>query len=105
MQDGNLTHLLSDALEFNYFRAHHCGFQSNKGFAFNEGWAEFWAGSCTQASYGESALDYTIEGNVAKGLRQLRANGLSDSDMVNILKRSGGTIHSFEEYLAAVQQN
>ncbi len=42
---------------------------------------------------------------LTKGLRQLRANGLSDSDMVNILNSFGGTIHSFKEYLAAVQQN
>lgn len=85
---------------------HDCGFTSNEGFAFNEGWAEFWAGSCTQTSYGQSPQDYTIEGNVANGLRQLQAtNGLSDSAMVNILKNSGGTIHSFEEYMDAVPQN
>ena len=44
--DGDLWHALSDALWYNYMQHHYCSKRTNKGFAFNEGWAEFWAGSC-----------------------------------------------------------
>lgn len=98
MQDGNFNHLVVDAVRFNYFRQHSCNSQTNEGFAFNEGWAEFWAGSCKGfAFYGSSSTSYTIEGNVANGLRQLQTNfGLSDFQMVDILKSP--PIHSFQDY-------
>ena len=106
-QDGSLNHLGADAIRFNYFRSHSCGSKTNEGFAFNEGWAEFWAGSCKGPVYfGSSPTDYTIEGNVANGLRQLQAtNGLNDFEMVDVLDGANGTIHSFQEYESALQNN
>lgn len=47
--DGNNGHFLSDVARYNYVRRHNCGTKANHGYAFNEGWAEFWAGQC----YGE----------------------------------------------------
>ena len=31
---------------YKYAQHHYCGKKTNYGFAFNEGWAEYWAGSC-----------------------------------------------------------
>ena len=45
--DGTYGHFLSDAVRFWYPRKHSCTDEKNAGFAFNEGWAEYWAGRCT----------------------------------------------------------
>ena len=44
--DGSLGHFLFDVVRYKYMQQHYCSKRTNKGFAFNEGWAEFWAGSC-----------------------------------------------------------
>ena len=49
--DGNIGHFLVDVGRYNYAQHHHCGKQTNCGFAFNEGWAEFWAGECISKLY------------------------------------------------------
>ena len=45
--DGNKGHFLWDAGRFWYLRSHRCTDDTNAGFAFNEGWAEYWEDSCT----------------------------------------------------------
>ena len=45
--DGNILHFGKDVIKYKYTQHHHCGKKTNQGFAFNEGWAEFWAGTCT----------------------------------------------------------
>ena len=47
----NKTHL--PLSRYVYIGSHDCGTQSNSGFAFNEGWAEFWAGECADDKLGE----------------------------------------------------
>ena len=49
--DGSYGHFLVDAARYIYTRNHDCGKQTNNGFAFNEGWAEFWAGECPSKLY------------------------------------------------------
>ncbi len=52
---------------------------------------EFWAHSCTH-SYGTSKTDYSIEGNVAFALQNLkRLCGLTDKKMVDVLKSKENT--------------
>ena len=104
LQDGNLAHFLYDVARFVYTRNHRCSLRTNNGFAFNEGWAEFWAGSCS-GTYGSSATDYRYEGNVAKALRALQAGcGTSDRNMVEVLRRNRGKIHSYVQYRNAHQR-
>ena len=80
---------------------HSCGKRTNNGFAFNEGWAEFWAGSC-YGSYGSSPTNYKYEGNVAKALRALKGRcRASYNQMVEVLARNRGGIHSFANYHVA----
>src|SRR5947208_3130702 len=64
--DGNFAHFLFDAARFGYPRTHSLCSNTNQGFAFNEGWAEYWAhtlGSCTS-----NTQDFNYEGNVATAL-------------------------------------
>lgn len=95
--DGSLAHFLDDVLKYWYPRNHKCALKSNEGFAFNEGWAEFWAGTCW--SYDKSG-PYDIEGNVAMALRALqKACRASDRDMWRVLRESShSAIHSFPDY-------
>ena len=104
LQDGNLVHLLSDVARFNYGGPHHCYTSTNKGRAFDEGWAEYWAGGCTSYDYyfrysSYYQRNYTIIGNVAAGLRSLqRRCTFTYKQMVDVLRRNRGKIHSFKEY-------
>ena len=99
--DGNGAHFSWDAVRFWYMRSHTCATNSNYGYAFNEGWAEYWARTCLASSYGGSATNYKIEGNVANGLRRLSArcpNTRNDARFVQVLKRNRGNIHSFHSF-------
>ena len=44
--DGNDAHLRDDSSRFQYRQEHYCGKKTNVGMAFNEGFAEYWAGEC-----------------------------------------------------------
>jgi len=93
--DGSYSHFLSDVISYNYLQNHACSSDTNYGFAFNEGWAEFWSGDCT--SYTDTV--YTIEGNVASGLRKLKSTcNSSDSKFIQVLKSYPGNIHSFNDF-------
>lgn len=55
-----------------------------------------------QNYYGDSRYNYTYEGNVASSLRRLKLRcGLSYQDMINVLMRNRGAIHSYGEYEVA----
>lgn len=98
--DGTAAHFLKDVGLFVYIRNHSCKKRTNNGFAFNEGWAEFYAGSCSSVT--GSATDYKVEGNVAIALRKLKFDcGSSMFKMVNASIKNKGKIHSFAEYRKA----
>jgi len=98
--DGSMFHFLYDVARFLYTRHHSCDTKANHGYAFNEGWAEFWAGECTRFSgYGSSKTDYIYEGNVAQGLRRLKSVcSSSDARFISILRNNRWTIHSFSSF-------
>ena len=84
-------------------RHHNCGKKTNLGFAFNEGFAQFWSEDCTGKGYppyfGSSPTDYRYEGNVANALRSLKGScSLTDTQIVNILKKNPKKIHSFQDF-------
>lgn len=96
-----MAHFLKDVVRFKYMQHHSCGKRTNNGFAFNEGWAEFWAGQCF-GTYGTSPTQYNYEGNVAKALRSLKSRcNASYRQMVEVLAQNKKRIHSFTEYRAA----
>ena len=109
--DGNFAHFLFDAVHFGYPRTHDPCSKTNLGFAFNEGWAEFWAsdwGATPPAapSCGTSTSDMEVEGNVAAALYGLsQCRGVGRAGMVGVLQRNPagltGRIHSFAEFMSS----
>jgi hypothetical protein len=98
--DGDFGHFLGDVVTHNYLRNHSACEQTGLGFAFNEGWAEFWAGDFGPAPDCGRPGDMETEGNVAAALVELMENcaGGQRAVMVDVLRRNPGTIHSFAEF-------
>jgi hypothetical protein len=94
--DGNLLHFLADAAGYGYAKNHELCLVSNEGFAFNEGWAEFWAH--TPATCGDGT-NFSQEGNVAAALTGLEKCA-NRATMVRVLRENPGTIHSYEQFKA-----
>jgi len=96
--DGNAIHFGIDAARFIYTRNHRCELESNHGYAFNEGWAIFWAGECQSRTV--APLDnYRVEANVAAALRALQSRcGSTDGRMVEVLAKSPRSVHSFPDF-------
>ena len=105
--DGDKTHFTNDVTAYVYARFHAPCDGTNAAFAFNEGWAEFWAQDWYPAPCKRPGADewrYTSdpeqhEGNVAYWLDILsHCRGVGRKGMVDVLERHPGAIHSFEEF-------
>ena len=98
--DGDFGHFLGDVVTHNYLQNHEPCNHTGPGFAFNEGWAEFWAADFAPAPDCGRPGDMETEGNVAAALTELMANcaGNQRRVMVEVLQRNPGTIHSFAEF-------
>lgn len=95
--DGDDSHFLADAGLFRYARVEGHGPCSvtEPGFAFNEGWASYWAigNGCSNESG-----NWNREGDVTKALRDLESCS-SRSAMVQVLINAGwNKIHSYSEF-------
>ncbi|CAH1794483.1 unnamed protein product [Owenia fusiformis] len=97
--DGSILHAAYDAVRFKYAQYHTCIKITNFGFAFNEGWAEYWEGQCS-CTLGDGK-DMRVEGNVAAALCVL-ANCTGDEKMVNTLETNEGEIHSYNSFKNAL---
>ena len=75
----------------------------NKGFAFNEGWAENWAGTLSTCAGDPTNFNY--EGNVATALNGLE-QCVGRKTMVQVLQQNPagvvGGIHSYSEFRATL---
>ena len=100
--DGDINEFLGDVGRFGYLRRHrHCD-MTNPGFAFNEGWAEYWVGDTTPCTADPEA-DEDIEGNVAAAIARLQARcSNTRTQMLIALRNTPRTIHSFHEYAASI---
>jgi hypothetical protein len=98
--DGGALHFLADAARYGYLKNHELCLVSNEGFAFNEGWAEFWAK--TPATCGDGT-NFNQEGNVAAALTGLEKCA-NRQTMVKVLKESPEAIHSFAQFKARFLQ-
>jgi hypothetical protein len=98
--DGDFGHFLGDVATYNYLQNHEVCNHTNEGFAFNEGWAEFWAEDFAPAPDCGRPGDMATEGNVAAALQELMENcaGGQRPVMVDVLRRNPGTIHSFAQF-------
>ncbi len=103
--DGSFAHWSYDNGTFIYGRTHgYCGsaLVELEGFAFNEGWAEYWSGD-TDCCDGKAG-DPTIEGTVAHHLSRLASCVLTNGSvvgrkgMVQVLERGEDLIHSIGDF-------
>lgn len=103
--DGDLPHFLNDVLTFDYTQNHtHCE-ATNPGFAFNEGWAEFWSGDTSACHPDNPEGNQDVEGDVAASLLRLQMHcNDTRADMVNVLRLFPGQIHSFAEYAERINR-
>ena len=104
--DGDAGHFIGDVVTHNYLQNHEPCLKTGPGFAFNEGWAEFWANDYAPAPScpGRAGDDYEVEGNVAAALADLEARCFDGhrSSMVDVLRANPGVIHSFQDFRARV---
>ena len=106
--DGDATHFFGDIVHHNYGRHHGQCAKTGLGFAFNEGWADYWARrNLTRPNNCDPAVtpdDYEVEGNVSAELNDLadRCFGGQMAPMVEVLRTNRGEIHSLEEFRARV---
>jgi hypothetical protein len=111
--DGDWNHWFNDAGRFRYARYHELcdskhlgteGLNIRQAYAFNEGWAEYWAGTTAGCDGRPSVVsgDMTVEGEVARALQRLAdcqgRNSPGKAGMVRVLQRNPGAIHSFAEF-------
>ena len=92
--DGSFLHFLGDVATYQYPQNHTLCKTTNTGFAFNEGWAEYWAH--TLATCGDGT-NFSQEGNVATALDGLEKCS-NRPTMVRVLRENPGTIHSFTQF-------
>ena len=92
--DGGFGHFLGDALRYQYPQNHSACKLTNEGFAFNEGWSEYWAH--TLATCGDGT-NFAQEGNVATALDGLEKCA-NRPTMVRVLRENQGAIHSYAEF-------
>jgi hypothetical protein len=109
--DGGLAHFLIDAATYAYPQTHSSCKETNSGFAFNEGWAEYWSGEFPRDTEGKLApcagdiSKHIYEGNVALSLQALeRCPDYTRADLVDTLAASPGQIHSFDEFQARLRE-
>lgn len=105
--DGSAGHFYDDVVDFKYLQHHDaCKLVSSSAFAFNEGWAEYWAGSWAPAPNCEGLApdNYRVEGNVAAALKGLEVQcpNVERPQMVDVLRRNPGRIHSFADFERAL---
>jgi hypothetical protein len=105
-RDGDFTHFLSDVVRFTYMQQHSYDKQTNEGFAFNEGWAEYYStlldpsARTTFEGWTEHPGGDSTEGNVAaKLLRHANQCG-GIKNMWAAL--SSTSIHSYQEFRTAL---
>lgn len=104
--DGGKKHFAIDTLGFWYLRSHDdssCE-QTNHGFAFNEGWAEYWADEVRVTPCPKNPADFSIERNVAFELKRLQrfCQGVTRGRMVAVLQQNPGRIHSMSDFSNAL---
>ncbi len=100
--DGGFSHWSNDDSLYLYGRFHDscsilAGTQANAGFAFHEGWAEYWGQQITCCP--NDLENEAMEGTVAHDLNTLSTcPGVGRKGMVEVLGRGENIIHSDTEF-------
>lgn len=102
-QDGDFGHFLGDVASYTYTQQHWLNKETNEGFAFNEGWAEFNAAQ-SDTSAASTLAGWTmvksgadnIEGNVAAKLHRVSAACGGFGRMWSTL--ASGSFHRYTDF-------
>ena len=96
--DGGLPHFLNDVVTFDYTQNHtHCE-STNPGFAFNEGWAEFWSGDTAPCHADNPRRIRTWRATSPPRSCACRCTATTPSRHGRRAAGLSGAIHSFEAY-------
>jgi hypothetical protein len=103
--DGDYNHWNWDLGRFAYGRIHDSCTNAIEGYAFNEGWAEFWAAQGGCGAVGDTGTNPNVEGDIATLLTTLAAcSGVGRNGMVQVLAENPYQIHSYEEFRVRFNQ-
>ncbi|KAI0559838.1 hypothetical protein FGB62_134g017 [Gracilaria domingensis] len=103
--DGDEEHFLDDRdlYQSEDYKDHNCSLETSIQFAFNEGWAMYWAHQCREQEHDDRM---NVAGNVAQALRNLQSRyRKSDADMVKVLEDNPYIIHSYAEFESKLLRN
>jgi hypothetical protein len=98
--DGDDAHFFGDLVRFAYARYHDNCPETNEGFAFNEGWAEYWSHAGGRSISGSKPMENECIVNFLLSDLEKKMPG-GRKDMIDVLRQNPGTIHSFDEFCAA----
>jgi hypothetical protein len=105
--DGDTIHFLDDVVRLGYLRNHNYCDVTNPGYAFNEAWAWFWETRSSPVPrdrlFCNATPRWDVEGDVAADLRQW-SRCLGYANLVRVLRDNPGTIHSRDEFVAALRR-
>jgi hypothetical protein len=101
--DGNIDEFNLDVVRFVYAQYHsdHCN-THNEGFAFNEGWAEYWAGTINDCGRAAGTFDSHVEADVANFLRYVETCVGGRGGMLRVLHEHPGGVHSIDDMRRAL---
>jgi hypothetical protein len=99
--DGDQAHFLYDVQKYQYVHSHNDCDANNDGFAFNEGWAEYWSRNTAVCAGRET--NTTVERTVAHDLELLAQCPVASvpeqrRNMVGVLWRGQNIIHSDADF-------
>jgi hypothetical protein len=101
-EDGDYNHFINDVVTYRYGHGHDFCHRDNQGFAFNEGWAEYWSkqpqfprlSSCHASSY-----EMDVEGVVATDLDFLeKCTHVGRKGMFSVLQEGSNIVHSDADF-------
>lgn len=104
--DGNNDEFNLDVVRFVYAQYHpnHCD-THNEGFAFNEGWAEYWAGTVNDCGRPAGTFDSHVEGDVASFLRYVESCVGGRGGLLQVLRDNPGAVHSIDDMRKALKRH
>lgn len=94
--DGDYNHFINDVITYDYGHSHYYCDLYNHGFAFNEGWAEYWSKEPNYVNVCHtSRTQMGVEGVVATDLAIIeRCTGVGRQGMFSVLQQGQNIVHS-----------
>jgi transthyretin-like family protein len=104
--DGNNDEFNLDVVRFIYaqYHPHHCD-THNEGFAFNEGWAEYWSEAFEDCGRPAGPYHSHVEADVARFLKYVETCVGGRGGLMQVLRENPGAIHSIDDMRKALKKH